>query len=89
MFGRFIEIGKKDIMSHKMLQMFQFARNITFTAVDIDHLRLERPLVAGKILKTVFSLVEKGVFTPSGPLLVRSIVELEKAFRTCRTEVLG
>ncbi|KAI8964564.1 hypothetical protein F5Y11DRAFT_345269 [Daldinia sp. FL1419] len=34
-FGRFIEIGKKDISSHNKLPMFQCARNVSFSAVDI------------------------------------------------------
>lgn len=35
-FGRFVEIGKRDIYSHAKLPMFQFRKNACFGAVDLD-----------------------------------------------------
>lgn len=40
--GRFLEIGKKDTFSHQNLPMFQFSRNVTFSAIDIASMELER-----------------------------------------------
>ncbi|KAJ0345309.1 hypothetical protein COL922a_014928, partial [Colletotrichum nupharicola] len=42
-FGRFVEIGKRDIHSHSRLNMFHFAKNVSFTAVDVFGMTKERP----------------------------------------------
>ena len=36
MFGRFVELGKKDIMANSGLEMSHFLRNITFTSVNME-----------------------------------------------------
>lgn len=37
-FGRFVEIGKRDILDHGRLDMAIFARNISFMAFDLHGL---------------------------------------------------
>ena len=39
MFGRFIEIGKKDIIENRLLDMAPFARNVSFHALDLNTVR--------------------------------------------------
>ena len=41
MFGRFIEIGKKDILANSGLEMEPFLRNVTFAGVNLEVLDLE------------------------------------------------
>lgn len=41
-YGRFIELGKKDITCHSKLTMSSFEKNVTFRAVDILAMSLER-----------------------------------------------
>lgn len=84
-FGRFIEIGKKDIHSHAKLSMFPFARNVSFCAVDLAAMARERPLVLRKSLQAVMALMEsKRLFVPQ-PLHIYSVSEIEEAFRYMQT----
>lgn len=80
-FGRFIEIGKKDIDSHANLPMFPFRKNVSFGAVDLDHLRNERPMAFRKSLLAVIKmLTEYHVKVPT-PLHNYSISDIEAAFQ--------
>ena len=36
MFGRFIEVGKKDILANTGLEMMPFLRNVTFASVNLE-----------------------------------------------------
>lgn len=36
MFGRFIEVGKKDILANNGLDMMPFLRNVTFASVNLE-----------------------------------------------------
>ena len=36
MFGRFIEVGKKDILANSGLDMMPFLRNVTFASVNLE-----------------------------------------------------
>lgn len=84
-FGRFIEIGKKDIHSHTKLSMFPFARNVSFFAIDLAAMIRERPLVLRKSLQAVMALMEyKKLFIPQ-PLHIYSVSEIEEAFRYMQT----
>ena len=42
-FGRFVEIGKKDILGKNKLPMLPFNENRTFAAVNLTHMISERP----------------------------------------------
>jgi len=42
-YGRFIEVGKKDISANAGLPLGRFNHNITFSAIDIDRMHAERP----------------------------------------------
>jgi len=83
LYGRFIEIGEKDMLLHNKLQMFHFAQNVMFTAVDVA-MSFERPLLVWGALEAVFPLIEKGILIPSEPLQVYGVSGTEKAFRNIR-----
>ena len=36
MFGRFIELGQKEILSNSGLEMSHFLRNITFSSINLE-----------------------------------------------------
>ena len=38
--GRFLEIGKRDILAHESIPMFKFADNVTFSAIGTKHFSL-------------------------------------------------
>lgn len=80
-YGRFLEIGRKDIDSHGSLPMFPFIKNASFTGVDLAAIAVERPALVQSILMRIMSLVASGQFRAAFPLHVFPISEVEQAFR--------
>lgn len=80
-YGRFLEIGKRDILSNKKLPMLQFARNISFAAIDIAAMIRERPHLIQKCLKPVVELVAQKRIRIASPLRVFDVHQVEDAFR--------
>ncbi|KAI0100021.1 putative polyketide synthase [Nemania sp. FL0031] len=84
-FGRFVEIGKKDIIASNVLPMAQFARNVSFSAYDLSEMLLDRAEQAGAALEQVLTLIEQKKMRPASPLQVFSAGDLEKAFRALQS----
>jgi NADPH:quinone reductase-like Zn-dependent oxidoreductase len=84
-FGRFLEIGKKDIYSYGKLPMFPFSKNVTFSVVDVAAISVERPLLVAKALKAVIPLVVAGKLRTAQPLQVYGISDIENAFRSMQS----
>lgn len=61
-YGRFIEIGKKDIGENTRLPMSVFNRNITFAAIDVDRMAAERPEITQQIFREISEGFEQGYF---------------------------
>ncbi len=61
-YGRFVEIGKRDISENNSLPMFAFNRNITFHGIDVDRLMIERTPKVQAILRDIERYYEEGVF---------------------------
>ncbi|KAI0904706.1 putative polyketide synthase [Ustulina deusta] len=80
-YGRFIEIGKRDIFSHNTLPMYQFARNVSFSAVDIGAMTKERPELIGETLKHITDLFNQGKLRTPSPMKVFPVTDVESAFR--------
>ncbi|KAG6049140.1 Type I Iterative PKS [Claviceps sp. LM77 group G4] len=80
-FGRFIEIGKRDITSNSRLDMFKFDSNCTFSSVDLTIVAAERPKLMSRIMRSVMDLMIRGVIQPIGPIIERSIEEVESSLR--------
>ncbi|KAL8878752.1 MAG: hypothetical protein Q9198_003508, partial [Flavoplaca austrocitrina] len=80
-FGRFVEIGKKDIHSHATLPMFPFRKNATFSAFDLDQIHAERPMVFRKSLLDVIRMLSQGEIKVADPLHIYSISDVESALR--------
>jgi len=81
-FGRFIEIGKRDILANSGLQMAVFEHNATFASVDLTVVAAERPQQMKRILDDVFKLLAFGQIRPIQPITVFPISNIETAFRT-------
>ncbi|TGJ81386.1 hypothetical protein E0Z10_g7369 [Xylaria hypoxylon] len=79
-YGRFIEIGKADIMANSSLPMACFAKNVTFSAVDLVHLSQSDEELTARLLKSTLGLLEQGARHPS-PLHVYPVSKVEDAFR--------
>ncbi|KAL8905372.1 MAG: hypothetical protein Q9207_002683 [Kuettlingeria erythrocarpa] len=56
--GRFIEIGKKDLLENNYLPMRQFDRNVTFSAVDLRKAAAARPEAVQEWLSRIAHSVE-------------------------------
>lgn len=80
-FGRFVEIGKRDIFSHGRLPMYQFAKNVSFCAVDLRAVSVDRPEVIKEVLGEVLGVFERGVLRLPEPVRVFGTGEVEEAFR--------
>ncbi|KAL2060742.1 hypothetical protein VTL71DRAFT_9384 [Oculimacula yallundae] len=81
-FGRFIEIGKKDIVSNSRLEMARFEHNAMFASVDLTVVAAERPKIMKRLLADVFDLMGKGLVRPISPITIFPISKVESAFRT-------
>lgn len=87
-FGRFIEIGKRDISAFKTLSMEPFARNVSFCSLDLSIVKKHRDVLFRRLVEEVQELVLDETFsenmTPK-PLTVFKRSEFEKAFRYLQT----
>ncbi|EEU43720.1 uncharacterized protein NECHADRAFT_106259 [Fusarium vanettenii 77-13-4] len=83
-FGRFIELGKRDMYDNTDLDMLPFATNITFSGVDLLMINNDYPLRFQQIMRNVVSLMNKGVAQPL-PLTRFSLENITAAFRTMQS----
>lgn len=79
-YGRFVDIGKKDIAENAGLPMAAFNRNLSFSAVDIDRLFKERVQLARQVFREVHQGFEQGRFHAL-PVTVFAASEATQAFR--------
>lgn len=63
-YGRFVEIGKKDIVENKGLPLAAFNENLTFFSLDLDRMMLERPALMRSLLDDVAGLLRTGAVEP-------------------------
>jgi NADPH:quinone reductase-like Zn-dependent oxidoreductase/SAM-dependent methyltransferase len=78
--GRFVELGKRDIEQNTPLEMKHFQNNISFYAVDLDHLLGERPQQTCELIQQVGELLDQGIYRPL-PYRVFPLTEAGNAFR--------
>ncbi|WP_062214439.1 type I polyketide synthase [Streptomyces sp. NBRC 109706] len=74
-YGHYLELGKRDILENNALPLGAFARNLSFHAVDVVHMIQHAPRRAGRILRAVAELVDRGEL----PALPHSVHPAEKA----------
>lgn len=61
--------------------MANFAKNVTFSAVDLYHLTESAPDLAGTLLRSVMDLISQGTIECPSPIHVYPIAKAEEAFR--------
>ncbi|KAI0415269.1 putative polyketide synthase [Xylaria grammica] len=90
MFGRFIEVGARDISNNTDLQASRFKENLMFASVNMEHMhRHNRGMMARAIQKS-FSLIREGSVGLIKPTTVYGYPEMEKAFSMMQeTEHVG
>ena len=79
--GRFIEIGKRDLIGNSNLEMRKFGEAVTFSAIDIGLLAEKRPHAFKKLLEDVMDLYKNGEIQAINPVSVFSISEVQQAMR--------
>lgn len=80
-FGRFIEVGKKDLIVNTRVEMNKFTNNITYATVDLLLLQAKKPQLAGKVLSEVTDLIFHGCMESILMINVFPISQTEAAFR--------
>lgn len=83
-FGRFIEIGKIDLINNKKVGLEPFLKGLSYTCVDVNILSYEKPQIIGKMLKEIVELMEKGVLQPL-PYTSYSLGDISDGFRHMAT----
>ena len=81
MFGRFIELGKKDAVENTRLDMAPFEKSASFISVGWDHFGYHQPEVVGDVLKKVIGMFSNNTLTPLEPITIFSMSAIESAFR--------
>ncbi len=79
-YGRFVEIGKRDIYEDSKLGLRPFRNNLSLFAVDLDKLCAQRPELVQSLLRDVMQRFEDGSLHPL-PHRVFSVADIVSAFR--------
>ena len=82
--GRFIEMGKFDLVQNKQLGMFDFLRDISFIGVAADLCFLEKPEFLQKFFDWMHKNSTNGCVKPFNQIVFNAN-EVEKAFRHMTT----
>ncbi|KUM56794.1 hypothetical protein ACN42_g10406 [Penicillium freii] len=84
-FGRFIEIGKRDILDHGVLDMSTFGRNVSFMAFDLSNLYLSNKKSHHQLWKSLLTdsldLVRSKICEPCSPIKTFDVSDITDAFR--------
>ena len=83
--GRFIEIGKKDIIGNTGLDMAPFINGLTFTAVNLIATHKSDSQAQAQLISNVMDLVRRGIVKPITPLNIYRYSEIEDAFKLMQT----
>lgn len=77
-YGRFVEIGKTDIMSNRQIPMQQFSANQTYFGLDVDQWLKDRGPIVHEILNECVAMFEAGAIRPL-PVTVFAAEEVNQA----------
>jgi NADPH:quinone reductase-like Zn-dependent oxidoreductase/acyl carrier protein len=59
-FGRFLELGKRDFFLGTRIGLRPLRKNISYFAIDIDTLAVERPSLAAAMMRQTIELIQTG-----------------------------
>jgi acyl transferase domain-containing protein/acyl carrier protein len=79
-YGRFVEIGKRDIYQNSRLGLLPFQKNLSYFAVDLDRMSKERPAFLGGLFREVMELFADDSLRPL-PHTVFPVSQAAEAFR--------
>jgi NADPH:quinone reductase-like Zn-dependent oxidoreductase len=84
-FGRFIEVGKRDITGNTGIDMSPFMNNIVFAGVNMLSIYRTNVKLFSRIIGDVLKLLQQGIIKPVYPVKVWNFSQIEEAFRTMQT----
>lgn len=84
-FGRFVELGKRDIVQNARLEMAHFDNNVSFSSVDLSLVIRKRPALMQRLLRDVFIEFQKPLIRARWSISGYSISEIEGAFRALQS----
>lgn len=80
-FGRFLEIGKRDLYANSRIGLRPFRHNLSYFGIDADTLLIERADLARSIFQTVMEHFETGALQPL-PFQAVPVSRAAEAFRS-------
>ncbi len=63
-YGRFLEIGKRDIFQNTRIGLLPFQKNLSYFAIDLDRIARERPAFLGEMFAEVMALFQQQSIAP-------------------------
>lgn len=79
-YGRFLELGKRDIFADASIGLLPFDRNLAFCSIALEKMCVDRPAYVGQMLQEIADLLERRELAPI-PCTARDLAEAEQAFR--------
>ncbi len=79
-YGRFVEIGKTDIYSHGLLDLYPFRKNLSYFAVDLLRIARDKPALVQDLFQELLSHFDSGRLKPI-PATVFAFEDAVSAFR--------
>ena len=83
--GRFIEIGKRDLVQNSNLEMEKFLDSVSFSAVDLAVVESSKPQLFRRILTDMIKMYEEHAIPLITPISVFPISEVQQAMRQMQT----
>jgi acyl transferase domain-containing protein/NADPH:quinone reductase-like Zn-dependent oxidoreductase/ubiquinone/menaquinone biosynthesis C-methylase UbiE len=80
-FGRFVEIGRKDLENHSQLDMGAFTLQVSFTSLDLVQLELHKGGQINRVMKDIVRLFGENSIAAADPITTYSLSDVEKTFR--------
>jgi NADPH:quinone reductase-like Zn-dependent oxidoreductase len=89
-FGRFIELGKRDITTNSRLEMSHFNENVSFASVDLGIVREKRPKLLKRLFRNSFQIFANSGAQSRWPITTLPISDVEAGFRALQGgQVIG
>nr|ALQ32754.1 putative polyketide synthase [Fusarium avenaceum] len=84
-FGRFVEIGKKDILANSHLGMRQFERNVSFFAIDLIPYLSYKPDRIQACMRQMVDMLEAKAIQPIQPVHEAPVSDIASGFRALQS----
>ena len=81
MFGRFVEIGKRDMVVNSRLDMAPFLRHVTIASVNLEAIFYHRISHGARTLSKIIDMFQRKQLDPIRPITTFTMSEIEAAFR--------